>query len=369
MNTDERVKCLKQIDLFEFFPEEDLFGLAAKVSEVNLSPGENLFNEGEPGKEMYIILEGSLKVFKESRSITVINPGDYIGEMAIIEDKPRSATVQAIDRCLLLDLKSDQFQEYLARQPKSLVSMMKTLSQRIRKDTELIAEEFEKANILIHDMKNLLSVFLFLDRLEKKLPDDKQLHRYLKFMKDARSNLAEMMKVALANAKRLHHPVFMESGSLSALLTEVVESELSIHPDIKGLRIDFEIDENMPDLKFNSLGIRRVLSNLILNAAQASAPGDTIKVSLSREDGAAVVRVVDSGTGIPDSVKNKIFQLHFTTKPNGNGLGLPSCKEIIEKGHNGSISFQSEPEKGTIFTFRLPFDERLLKTDSQEAKN
>jgi len=188
-------------------------------------------------------------------------------------------------------------------------------------------------------------------------------------MKDARSNLAEMMKVALANAKRLHHPVFMESGSLSALLTEVVESELSIHPDIKGLRIDFEIDENMPDLKFNSLGIRRVLSNLILNAAQASAPGDTIKVSLSREDGAAVVRVVDSGTGIPDSVKNKIFQLHFTTKPNGNGLGLPSCKEIIEKGHNGSISFQSEPEKGTIFTFRLPFDERLLKTDSQEAKN
>ena len=354
MNINERVQCLKQIDLFEFFSDKDLFGLAEKISEVNLSPSENLFNEGEPGKEMYIILKGSLKVFKESRSITMVNPGDYIGEMAIIEDKPRSATVQAVGQCLMLELKSDQFREYLARQPKSLVSMMKTLSRRIRQDTELIADEFEKANILIHDMKNLLSVFLFLDRLEKNLPDDDKLHRYLKFMKDARNNLAVMMNVAMANAMRLHHPVFIESGSLNALLVEVIESELSIHPDIKGARIDFEVDENMPDFKFNRLDIRRVLSNLILNAAQASNPDDTIKVSVSREDKFAVVRVTDFGTGIPDSEKNKIFQLHFTTKPDGNGLGLPSCKDIIEKGHGGSISFQSESKKGTTFIFTLP---------------
>lgn len=354
MNTNERVKCLKQIDLFEFFSDEDLFSLSEKISEVNLSPSENLFNEGEPGKEMYIVLKGSLKVFKESRSIAMVNPGDYIGEMAIIEDKPRSATVQAMGQCLLLELKSDQFQEYLARQPKSLVSMMKTLSRRIRKDTDLIAEEFEKANILIHDMKNLLSVFLFLDRLEKSLPGNDKLQRYLKFMKDARNNLAVMMNVALANAKRLHHPVFMESGSLNALVAEVVESELSIHPDIKGRRIDFKLDENMPDFKFNWLDIRRVLSNLILNAAQASDPDDIIKVSVAGEDEFAVVRVTDLGTGIPDSVKNKIFQLHFTTKPDGNGLGLPSCQDIIEKGHGGSISFQSEFEKGTTFIFTLP---------------
>ena len=113
MNIKKRIASLRQTDLFNGFSDEELQQFATTVTEVNLAPNEILFQEGEPGHEMFIVVEGALRIFKEKRIITAVHPGDYVGEMAILEDKPRSASVEAAAPSLLLKITSNQFQKYL----------------------------------------------------------------------------------------------------------------------------------------------------------------------------------------------------------------------------------------------------------------
>jgi signal transduction histidine kinase len=355
MDVDKRIEYLRTIDLFEHFREDELREFAENMNELALRENDVLFREGAPGDDMYILLEGSLKVYKESRFITLIKPVDYIGEMAIIESKPRSATVQAITPSVLLQITMEQFHAYLSKQPESLVSLMRTLSQRIRRNTEIIAEEFEKANILIHDMKNLMSPLMFLDMLENELGDERH-RRLVRVMREGRDNLAQMMEEALANAKRLYRPRLYVEEPLEKLLAEVVESEMAGHPDLREHRIVTDIRSPGVLVRFCRLEIRRVLINLILNAAQASPAGSEIEVSLEADDAWARVSVRDHGSGIPAHFREKVYETHFTTKARGSGLGLASCRQVVEKLHNGRISFADADGGGTVFTFALPLD-------------
>ena len=357
MDVDKRIEYLRTIDLFEHFKEAELREFAENMKELALRENEVLFREGAPGDDMYILLEGSLKVYKESRFITLIRPVDYIGEMAIIESKPRSATVQAITASILLQITMEQFHAYLSRQPESLVSLMRTLSQRIRRNTEIIAEEFEKANILIHDMKNLMSPLLFLDMLEKELTDERH-RRLVAAMRNGRDNLAQMMDEALANAKRLYRPRLYVEEPLENLLREVVESEMAGHPDLEKHEIRLDIRAPGVMARFCRLEIRRVLINLILNAAQASPAGSVIEVTLDADSDEVRVSVRDHGQGIPAHFRDKVFETHFTTKARGSGLGLASCRQVVEKLHKGRISFADAEGGGTVFTFSLPRDEQ-----------
>ena len=165
MDKANRLQYLKKIDLFQSFSDSELHRFVDEISELDLASHELLFREGTPGQEMYILLSGSLKIFKESRTIAIIKPVDYVGEMAILDDKPRSASVVALEPCRLLRITLAQFRNYLAKQPQALVAVMRSLTSRIRRDTEIGAREFEKTNILIHDMRNQLTAFLLLDHL------------------------------------------------------------------------------------------------------------------------------------------------------------------------------------------------------------
>jgi signal transduction histidine kinase len=107
--------------------------------------------------------------------------------------------------------------------------------------------------------------------------------------------------------------------------------------------------------------IHQVLMNLILNAREAMLPGGGIlSIKAIQQNDEMVLTVADTGCGISPEDIDKIFKLFFTTKTpgstagrTGSGLGLAFCSEIIE-AHNGTISVQSEPEKGTEFTITLP---------------
>ncbi|MBU0479458.1 MAG: cyclic nucleotide-binding domain-containing protein [Proteobacteria bacterium] len=358
MKPEERVKYLSTIDLFEHFSHEELSNFAEKVQEVRINADEVLFHEGAPGDDMYILLDGQLKVNKDAKFITNIKPVEYIGEMAIIESKPRSATVQAVLDSTLLKITSAQFQEYFSTQPESLVSLMRTLSHRIRRNTEIIAEEFEKANILIHDMKNQMASFLFLDLMARETKVEGQL-RLLKVMQNSRDNLTAMMAEALALAKRQNLPRSYKIDSLQEMMHEVRDSEVTAHPDLKDREVNFVFGENVPQIFFCRVEMHRALVNLLLNAAQASPNGGPIDVELSTDNGNGVIRVMDRGTGIPEKIRARIFDTHFTTKENGNGLGLASCRNVVERLHGGELSFHDRDGGGTVFTMALP-----LKSDS-----
>lgn len=352
MNRQQRIALLREIDLFHAFDAAELSGFAEAIEEVEIPADTILFAEGAPGQDMFILLEGALQIFKDKRAITTIHPMDYVGEMALIEEKDRSATVISSTQARLLRITSSQFNAHLASHPQSLVSLVKTLSRRIRKDTAQLAQEYEKANILIHDMRNAMTAFLFLDLMEEDAVTPEQ-KRALAMLQRSRRDLNAMMEEALANAKRLQYPKRLAPNSLPALLNDLTAT-FSCHPDLRDKQVTVLCPEAIPDFPFNRLDIGRVITNLVINAGQASPPQGAIQITLATENGQAVVEVTDHGNGISSANQEKIFLPHFTTRENGSGLGLASCKEIVEKRHGGAMAVLSQEGIGTTFRFTLP---------------
>ena len=105
--------------------------------------------------------------------------------------------------------------------------------------------------------------------------------------------------------------------------------------------------------------MQQALLNLLLNGMQAMPQeGGTILVRIRREHQFAVVEVADDGEGIPLDLLPRIFELYFTTKPKGSGIGLAMTYRILQL-HGGAMEVRSNaesnsPERGTVFTFRLP---------------
>ncbi|HIJ50621.1 MAG TPA: sensor histidine kinase [Nitrospinae bacterium] len=101
------------------------------------------------------------------------------------------------------------------------------------------------------------------------------------------------------------------------------------------------------------LDIQRVLQNLLINAGYLTATDGMVEVGVSRNNGFLQVSVTDKGAGIPEEIQNYLFKDTLTTKKDGNGLGLLSCKGIIEENHQGKLWFETKPGKGTTLHFTL----------------
>jgi signal transduction histidine kinase len=91
----------------------------------------------------------------------------------------------------------------------------------------------------------------------------------------------------------------------------------------------------------------------LLNACEFTSPGGRITLSLRRSGDSAVIAVADSGKGIPPEDQKKIFQLFFSTRPGGTGIGLANTFRFVQL-HNGRIEFDSEVGRGTTFRVELP---------------
>lgn len=117
-----------------------------------------------------------------------------------------------------------------------------------------------------------------------------------------------------------------------------------------------EFDENLPDVECYPGLLNQVFLNLIVNASQAIANEGTITIRSAAEGDQAHFSVQDTGSGIPDSVRARIFSAGFTTKPigEGTGLGLAITREIIEDTHGGKITFETEMGAGTTFHIWIP---------------
>jgi PAS domain S-box-containing protein len=110
--------------------------------------------------------------------------------------------------------------------------------------------------------------------------------------------------------------------------------------------------------RFDPAQTKQVFLNLVLNAVQASERGGVVRVESGVEelpDPHWFIRITNGGAGIPDDVKDKIFDLFFTTKERGSGIGLAVSKRIVE-AHSGTLEFESRPGE-TVFTVRLPLEE------------
>ena len=107
---------------------------------VELAPGEVLFREGDPGEEMFVLLEGSLDVLVGNTTVGGSIRGDMLGEMALIDQSPRSATVVAREPARLARLDSQRFQRLIQQHPFFALHLMKVLADRIRHKDHLLAQ-------------------------------------------------------------------------------------------------------------------------------------------------------------------------------------------------------------------------------------
>jgi MFS family permease len=115
----DELALLRGVPMFAPVPEAALEQLAARLVRVRLEPGETLFREGEPGDRFYVIRDGEVQVHVDGKPVRTQGAGDYFGEIALLRDLPRTATVQAISETTLYGLERDEFLSTVTGHPES----------------------------------------------------------------------------------------------------------------------------------------------------------------------------------------------------------------------------------------------------------
>ncbi len=144
-------------------------------------------------------------------------------------------------------------------------------------------------------------------------------------------------------------PVHLQELSVGALLQKTLAS--SSVPD--SIEVDLDVGEGLDSVWLDPVMMQRVLDNLVRNSVEAMEDGGVLSMTAFQEPDGVIIKVSDTGIGIPEEDLNHIFTLFFTSKPGGMGLGLAYCKRAVE-AHGGTIKVESEVDRGTTFTVRIP---------------
>lgn len=124
----------------------------------------------------------------------------------------------------------------------------------------------------------------------------------------------------------------------------------------RGVSLEAHVDADVPEIRVDPLHFEQAVVSLVTNAVQASERGQSVRVMLSRDNGERGrwrLVVKDRGAGIADDVQRRIFEPYFTTKPDGNGLGLAMASKVV-KLHGGTLAVRSTPGQGSEFVATMP---------------
>jgi PAS domain S-box-containing protein len=204
-----------------------------------------------------------------------------------------------------------------------------------------------------HEVKNPLnSMRLWLENLKESLPPetDEGALQAVNVLDAEIDRLDAVVKRFLDFSRPMD--VRLEPTQLSDLLHEVLEVA---QPELNRAKVEVArlIPIGIPDVFVDRALLKQAVLNLVLNAVDAMPQGGQLQLTLSRRGDMAEITVGDTGKGIPLENRQKIFQLFFTTRPGGSGIGLASTFRIVQL-HNGSIDFTSEVGRGTTFRIELP---------------
>ena len=143
-----------------------------------------------------------------------------------------------------------------------------------------------------------------------------------------------------------------EEASLKEILEEVLAVERA-QLDKTNIKVETRFGADVPHVVVDKQLLKQALINLLVNAIEAMPGGGQLFISLGRRGEMADIEIRDTGRGIAPQHRQRIFQLFFTTRPGGSGIGLASAFRTVQL-HNGSIDFESEVGGGTTFRIELP---------------
>ena len=139
---------------------------------------------------------------------------------------------------------------------------------------------------------------------------------------------------------------------LDAFVREIVDLA-SPQAAAAGIRVAVKEDIEGTSIRVDVDLMKQAILNLVVNAIEAMPDGGELRIECATHNDEAEIRISDTGTGIPPELREKIFRLYYTTKPEGSGIGLAMTFRIVQL-HDGAIDFASEPGNGTTFALRLP---------------
>ncbi|WP_437230264.1 sensor histidine kinase [Planctomicrobium sp. SH661] len=234
--------------------------------------------------------------------------------------------------------------------------------QEVRIDRDRLERQYNEiaalAGGLAHEIRNPLSTIslnldlLFEDLQTLQTPAAQRMLRKVSTIQKECEHLDEILEAFLQ---------FARAGELSlepCNVADLIRNFLEFYqPEAAQHHIDIRphLAADLPTLQLDVRLIRQVLSNLVRNAQQAMPEGGIIEIQSFRRGGDVVIEIIDTGCGVPAAAVEKMFNVFFSTKPAGNGLGLPTVRKIVET-HGGTIHCESEPGRGTKMTLTFPVE-------------
>jgi len=239
------------------------------------------------------------------------------------------------------------------------ISERKRMEEQLLK-SERLASIGETAAMVGHDLRNPLQSMtgnLYLLKKHATLEKPEERKKTVGLLSELDDAIQYMDKI-VSDLQDYAQPVGPDPVETN--LADLVRATLS-HVKIPR-SVSVTVDNRAPsNVNVDPLLLRRVLINLILNAAQAMPEGGKLTITGSTANGSLTLAVEDTGVGIARASLEKIFNPFFTTKAKGQGLGLAVCKRLID-AQGGSITVTSEVGKGSTFTFKIPIKRTTATT-------
>ncbi len=374
-----------------FFRELDdsvIDAVSRVCGEISFPAGEIIFREGERGNTLFIVLSGEIGVWKhygmDDESLLFRNQtGRIFGEMALVDELPRSATAVAMEDSDLLYLRRDDFAQLVGRYPDLAISIMRSLSAIVRESNDSFVadlhrrnQELEEAyrklekaqndllaqerlsnlgkisNMILHDIRNPVSVLRgYADTLEKSANNPDRVREFAGRVKTEADRLANLAGELLDYSRgeiRLDLSVSNPSTIISTALEYLVH-----RLDAAGVTVSTEIRNDTAVVVDFQRMVRSVL-NLLDNAGKACHSGDVISICADRSEQYWWFTISDTGEGMSEETRERMFEPFFSVSSRGgSGLGLVIVRNTVE-AHGGKLSVQSALGKGTTFTVTIP---------------
>jgi len=206
-----------------------------------------------------------------------------------------------------------------------------------------------------HEVKNPINaIVLHLQLLRNKMQQvDPDTGRHVDIIDNEIHRLDRVVQILVdfTRPRELH----MEDADLKLVLEEVM---LLASPDAAqhGVKILRQLSAEAIPVKVDVDLIKQAMLNVVLNGVQAMPNGGSLTITTHRDEDAVVTEIRDEGIGIPAAVQEKVFELYFTTKKTGSGIGLAQTYQIMQ-WHYVSVDYDSQEGKGTTFRLRLPLAE------------
>jgi len=249
--------------------------------------------------------------------------------------------------------------------PIASVGIFKDLRERLRIERELqkmqeallqsekLAAMGRLTSQVAHELNNpIYGIMNTLELLKTEIPPESKRRRILELSLSETQRLSEMLRNMLSFSK----PEEEERRKLS--VNELIDGILLMmerQMREANIRVATYFEKDLPEITASTNQMRQLLLNMFKNAKEAMPKGGLLEVRTERQENRVLIHIQDTGVGIPEEVRNKIFEAFFTTKQKvkGVGLGLSVCYGIV-KEHGGEISVESKEGKGTSFIISLP---------------